>query len=58
MIDRPVDFAQDPFKSMLGLYWKDKCCVCGKKIHHGGEYIGNTLWKHKKCRKKTSKKSQ
>ncbi len=50
--DEPVDFTIEPFKSMLGLFWKDKCVVCGKIIHHGGEYLGYTLWKHKKCKLK------
>ncbi len=37
MNDAPVDITKEPFKSMLGLFWKDKCCVCGRKIHHSGE---------------------
>ncbi len=56
--DEPVDFTIEPFKSMLGLAWKDRCIVCGKRIHHGGEYLGDKQWKHKKCRLKQQSTSE
>ncbi len=46
----------EPFKSLLGRAWGVRYCeVCKKRIHEGGEYLGDLRWKHKRCKFNTER---